>query len=338
MLLDRCVLDSINTTQTGPLKRAQAEPQWLSARDNGTIPAGLFQLYEQMAYLSFGSAPKILHDERNVVFSYFSMLLNCLLENLLDAAEAREALLVDHELLYDPGKKLRGRTWDADADRRFRRNLRNILIALDGTLDTLADLIALILTGRWKISKLVLGKGDFKAIEAWLKTPLTAPSSMVSPYDAKVRQLHVDLCPLVICAAPEEDWLGLTHVLRNKILHFGQSMLRMVGLHDQNFDFFVFIPKQWPFIYEAEIRSRGEGLREDSVPIADKFRTSLIHQDVPEFLKGLHNRVFDVTAVIVRWTASMCSEFSKHEVTRECVKALHLPLAQSSFQYFETRT
>jgi hypothetical protein len=165
MLLKDCVLDSIDTVQTSILQWDAPEPKWVAARDTVAIPPELFSLYEQLGYLSFGAAPPILRDDKNVLFSYLSMALNCLRDNLVDAQVQGTELVKNQALLYDIGKKIRGEHWDPNADARFRRNLRDILIALEGSLDTLADLIALVLEGRWKIPGLRLGRGDFVSIE-----------------------------------------------------------------------------------------------------------------------------------------------------------------------------
>ena len=118
MLLKDCVLEGIDEIQTSILQWSQPEPRWIAARDTGAIPAELFGLYEQVGYLSLGAAPPFLRDNKNIVYSYFSMALNCLLDNLVDARAHRAELVKDHALRYDIGKKMRNEYWDPDADSR----------------------------------------------------------------------------------------------------------------------------------------------------------------------------------------------------------------------------
>ena len=334
MLLKDCVLEGIDEIQTSILQWSQPEPRWVAARDTGAIPAELFGLYEQVGYLSLGAAPPFLRDNKNIVYSYFSMALNCLLDNLVDARAHRAELVKDHALRYDIGKKMRNEYWDPDADSRFRRNLRDVLIALDGSLDTLADLVALVLAGRWKIGGLKLGRGDFVSVEKWLSQPFEFTSILATPYDSHVRSLYDNLRPLVICDPPEQDWLGFTHMLRNKVLHFGQSMLRQIGIHDTKARFYTFIPRQWPFIYERYMKPANPDVPHDPTLMRELFTDSLIHQDVLSFAEGLHLRVGRVISIVTLWTAKMCADFEDLPASKESLEALESPLAKSPFEYF----
>jgi hypothetical protein len=335
MLLRDCILDGIDVVQTALLQWSEPEARWVNARDSGAIPQELFGLYQHAGFLSFGSAPPFLNDSRNVLFSYFSMALNCLLGNLVDVREHSTNLVKDNALLYDFGKKIRKEYWDPEADLRFRRNFRDILIALDGCLDTLADLIALMLAGRWKIGRLRLGRGDFVSIENWLGEPLQTNSTINTPYDSHVRNLYDELRPLVICDPPEKDWLGLTHILRNKILHFGQGMLRQVGLHDSKRRFYIFIPRQWPFIYERYLRPKDPSTPHDPDLMRNLLTAALIHQDVLSFTQGLHLRVSEIVRVVASWTTKIWADFSNFPVSQESLEALESPLAESSFEHFK---
>ena len=107
------------------------------------------------------------------------------------------------------------------------------------------------------------------SIERWLSQPFPSASTVVTPYDSHVLNLYDQLRPLVICDPPEQDWLGVTHILRNKVLHFGQSMLRQVGLHDTKPEFYLFIPRQWPFIYERYLRSANPNVPHDPIVMRD---------------------------------------------------------------------
>ena len=295
MLLRDCPLEQIDAIHTAELQWNEPEARWCRARDSESIPLELFNLYAQLGYLSFVAGPLFLHDDKNVIFSYFAMALNCVLDNLDDARLLKIDLTKDHGLLYDFLKKARGESWEPEAQVRFNRNLRDVLIVLDGTLDTVADLVALILTGRWKITKLTLGRGDFQSIHSWLEKDFATRSGPATPYDSQVRNLYDVLRPLVVCDPPEQDWLGLTHILRNKTLHFGKGMLRQVGLYDSKPEFHLFIPREWPFIYERYLRTASSTVPHDPVTLRRLFTDSLIHQDILAFVEGLHRRVMQIT-------------------------------------------
>lgn len=85
------------------------------------------------------------------------MLLLSLMESLEDADKQVRSFVEVQKLTYDAGKKFRGETWDPTADARSRRHFRDFLIAIQSTLDTLADSTALFFTVR--IPGLRLGRG-----------------------------------------------------------------------------------------------------------------------------------------------------------------------------------
>jgi hypothetical protein len=137
MLLKDCVLDA-DVFVTAPFVRTEAEQEWVLARDSGSIPIELFDLYCRANYLSFGGATRFLRDPDNVLFSYFSMLLRSVMESLTDSREQARAFIEDQGLTYDAGKAIRGESWDPEADARARRHFRDLLIALQTSLDALA--------------------------------------------------------------------------------------------------------------------------------------------------------------------------------------------------------
>jgi hypothetical protein len=167
-----------------------------------------------------------------------------------------------------------------------------------------------------------------------LSKPFNPTTIVITPYDSHARTLYDRLRPLVVCDAPERDWLGLTHMLRNKVLHFGQGMLRQVGLHDTKPQFYIFIPRQWPFIYERYMKPANPNLPHDPKTMRELFVDSLVHQDVPSFVQGLHLRVSRIVSIVASWTAKMCVDFRDFPASKESLEALESPLAKSSFEYF----
>src|SRR5450755_1450136 len=150
MHLDDCDLDGIDAISTAPFERTEPEDEWVSANNIGTIPPGLYDLYQRASFLSFGSAPRFLSDEHNLLFSYFGLILRSIQESLVDAHEQADLFAAAEGLSYDLIKRLRGERWEKGADRRARRHFRDLLIALQTTLDALADVIAIFFPGSIK--------------------------------------------------------------------------------------------------------------------------------------------------------------------------------------------
>jgi hypothetical protein len=138
MKLENCVLN-VDLTTIAPLTRNEPEEAWSRAHKSGAIPEALFQLYCKADFLSFGAGPSFLRDGANILFSYFTMILRSLLEALVEADEQIPLFVETQGLTYDLGKKARRERWDPEADSRARRHFRDFLIALQVSLDSLAD-------------------------------------------------------------------------------------------------------------------------------------------------------------------------------------------------------
>jgi hypothetical protein len=107
MHLTDCVLD-VDMFVAAPFERDQPEERWVNARDSGAIPGELYDLYRAAGFLSFRSGSRFLTDDQNVLFSYFSMVLNCLIDGLVDANGNLADFVRNQNLTHDAGKKVRG--------------------------------------------------------------------------------------------------------------------------------------------------------------------------------------------------------------------------------------
>lgn len=290
MLLKDCVLD-FDAVITAPLTRTAPEEDWKCALETGLIPKGLYELYSRANYLSFGSEPSFLHDPDHVLFSYFGLVLRSIMESLKDADEQLGQFALARNLGYDAGKQIRGDTWDKDANRRAKRHFRDLLIALQTSLDALADIIAIFVTGF--IKGLEVGRAQFSSIEAWLRTQLLPSGPIVTPFQYYAQKLHDALLPIVQAPAPETDWLPLMRLFRNKAAHLGTPLFRDFGLHDTTPRFYTFIPREWPFLWEKHIKDAGAGNR---VPARQLLEQTLIHQDDISYTRGLRNKVTELIA------------------------------------------
>ncbi len=331
MLLENCVLN-VDLTTVAPLTRNQPEEAWVRARDAGAIPKSLYDLYCNADYLSFGGGPSYLRDGENVLFSYFTMILRSLLEALVDAHEQIPLFIEAQGCTYDLGKKTRGEPWDATADAKARRSFRDLLIALQSGLDSFADLVALVLTGL--IPGLTLGRAQFARVETWLQHTLPPTGLVLTPFDFQLRRLHDALRPLVLAGPPERDWLPLMRMLRNKVAHLGQPVFRQVGLHDENFRFHAFVPRQWPFIWEKHMKPHDPNIPVDKTVLPKLFREILIHQDIIAYVKGLRQKVLTVISEGVLVVSSAYKDFANFGVNQGALAELQSNSLMYDFEYF----
>lgn len=292
MRLENCALDVAGAVMAPPIRNAP-EDTWLRARDSGAIPGSLFDLYTRASYLSFGAAPPFMKDDENILFSYFSMLLRSVMNALVEADDEHRLFVAARAQVYDPGKRIRGETWDPTAEERARRHFRLFILSLQAALDGFSDTSALFFTGL--VPDLRLGRAQFSRLEGWLARPLPVPGLILSPQEHVLRQLHEALRPLVYPDGPDRDWLRLMRLFRNKAAHLGDAVFRYVGLHDDSDRFYTFLPRQWPYIWERHMKPAGESGHPDPDRLPALLRETLMHQDIKSWVRGLH---FTVQAVL----------------------------------------
>lgn len=86
----------------------------------------------------------------------------------------------------------------------------------------------------------------------------------------------------------------MMRLLRNKSAHLGQHLFRQVGLpRIGDGKLFVFIPRQWPYIWERLIKPADQS---NPALFPQMLRDSLIHQDVVTYSRGLLGKVQAVIA------------------------------------------
>jgi len=196
MRLQNCILDIDRVAVPTSMLSSSPEQDWIDARNSELIPPSLFTLYCRADYLSFGSAPGFFADSQNILFSYFAMLLRSLKDLLIEAQELVAEFSKEQAQTYDIGKRVRGESWDAGASTRARRAFKYLMVSLSGTLDSLADLVALFFTGR--IPRLRLGRAEFVRLEDWLQKPLVSSGLITTPYEHYLQALYDVLQPLAL--------------------------------------------------------------------------------------------------------------------------------------------
>src|SRR5574341_1089631 len=326
-------LEELNLDVAGavgaPIKITAPQPEWLQAKNTGGIPESLFKLYEAAGYLSFGMAPKFLADGDNVLFSYFGMLLRGLRQQLVDGAEVLAELEQAHGLLYDPIKKAKGLPWDPTADRHSKRAFREIIVAAYSSLDMTADIVALMFTAC--IPGLTVGRAQFGSIEDWLRKPAPVTRARLTPQDAGLADLRAALTPLVLPSGAERDWLPLVRMLRNKGAHLGDDVFRYFGLFGPDDCLYLFIPREWPYLFEQHMKPAGEGSKE---PLPDFLLRTLIHEDYISFAKGLNAKVHRVVGAASGVLGAAYTMFSDFELNQRALMELKKNSQAYSFEHF----
>lgn len=330
MLIDNCNLNPAGIS-IAPFVYTQAESDWIQARDGGVITASLFDLYLRVNYLSFGSGPRFLSDAESVLFTYFSMVVRSIKDSLVDADEQLPLFAEQQNLTYDPIKRFK-EPWSPDADKKARKHFRDILISLQAALDAMADLTALLLTGL--IPNLTVGRAQFTAVENWLLRPLPPTALVLSPADHHLRNLHETLLPLVHPSGADREWLPLMRLLRNKVAHLGQPVFRMVGLPDTIRDrAYVFVPRQWPYIWERHFKARGDPTSNPSL-IPQMLRGALMHQDIISFAQGLRSKVREVVGAGVSVLTQAYLAFADFEPNQAALAQLQSNSKSYDFEHF----
>ena len=334
MKLQDCILD-ITHVSMAPLKKTAPEKDWNDALQSGVIPSSLFSLYVHADYLSFGSAPRFLADSENILFSYFAMLVRGLKDLLIEAEELTAEFVHAEAQKYDPGKKSRGESWDTKADIQARRAFKYILVTSSGILDVLADLVALFFTGR--IPRLRLGRAQFSYLDVWLEQPLASAGLIATPHEYYLSELHHQLQGLihVDSPSPEKNWLPLMRLYRNKAAHMGDHMFQYVGLHDENAEFYTFVPRQWPYIKEKYLKPVDSNHPTDSSEMRTLCEQTLVHEDIVSYIQGLCLKVFTVVDTTVTVIDSAYEEFSQFPLNEAALVELEESSKSFDFEYFQ---
>jgi len=275
-----------------PISIATPEPTWLEGRESGAIPEPLFRLYEQAKFLSFGAAPSFLADPDNLLFSYYGMLVRGLRRQLQESSDLVAVMHEAHSKVYTPIKKAKGMAWDPTADSRANQAFRDLLGAAYSTLDILAELIAVVFTGR--VSGLKVGRAQFATVEDWLRKEPTETPDPNDVLGGRFVELRQRLSKRVMSGGSEKDWLGLLRLLRNKSAHLGDDVFRYFGLFDPKGDLFMFIPREWPYFFQMHMKQTGSS--ESAEPFPEFLKKTLVAEDYISFAAGLNRKIKNIVA------------------------------------------
>lgn len=259
------------------------------------------------------------------------MLLRGLKQQLTDGVELLDDLKESHGQVYDPLKKAQGLSWDPTADRRSKRAFQELIVVACSSLDIIAEVTALMFTGR--IPGLTVGRAQFVSVEDWLRQPPQPSGVLLTPQDAGIADLHAALAPLVFPTGSECDWVPLVRMLRNKGAHLGDEVFRYFGLHDSDGRLYLFVPREWPYFFEQDIRPAGDKAKKS---IAELLLKTLIHEDYISFAEGLNTKVRVVVGAAWKVFRSAYTMFGAFDFNELAIKELKKNSCSYGFKHFES--
>lgn len=331
MQLDECDFSKIQAVSMAPFRRNAPEEEWVNARDEGSIPSMLYELYVRANFLSFGASPNFLSDGEKTLFSYFSLVLRAVQESLVEGHEEAASFSAARELVYDPGKLRAGERWEKNASKRARRHFRDLLTALQTALDSLSEVIAIFFPGC--IKGLEVGRSQFSKIETWVRGPDPTVSMIASPSEFYLKELYDALKPVILASPPETDWLPMMRLLRNKSSHLGQTLFRLVGLpRAGDGRFFDFMPRQWPFLWESLITPVGQP--PSTRPLPQLLGDTLVHQDIVTYSVGLLAKVKILVTVAATVLSKAYEQFKDLPLHQSALDQLKGNFEKHNFENF----
>ena len=171
--------------------------------------------------------------------------------------------------------------------------MRYLLLNLSCSLDVLAELIALLFTN--DVSTFKLGRASCSNLVQWVERPLEPQASpLVTASYHFLERLHETIQPLMIDDGPEKDWYRLFLMYRNKLSHLGGSTLVDFRLHDETGQFYAFLPREWPFTWQAHVsfsQYADVDIPRGRSNLVDTITQSCMHIDIVEYSQGLVGRI-----------------------------------------------
>ena len=291
---------------SAPPERDEPESVWTDSLQRGLIPQALYDLYRATNYLSPSGIAGWQTEASRGVSGYFARVVRGLHECVVESGELLDQVLEMMPQLYTPLN--RGNVERASVS-KFRGAFRLLFINFVGSLDAMAELVALVLPQ--EIPALRAGRGSFGPLLKWVRKPLPAVQGIISPARFHAENLHTVLASLLSASADRKDWVTLVRLYRNKLTHFGHQAWINFGLQCSDRKIYYFLPREWPFIPERFMELRVAGaVREDSPRAAqDQLESTLIHVDTAFFLQEINTRIRGVLEAALREVLSAITAF-----------------------------
>jgi len=330
MKLQECDLD-ISGVVSRPLIRSKPEEEWLQAKDHEIIPDSLFEFYCRADYFSFGKAPRFLSDPEKLLFPFVSNVARGILDSCIEAEDLLTAIRDAHQRMYTPVKRMKGVEWDAKASLKSQRSFKYLVLALSGILDQFAEIAAILFHPQ--LQKLTPGRSSFDTFKDFAEAPLHSPDFVVTAKTPLIEKLHEVLRSEIVVAGPEECWLDLLVLYRNKIAHLGNSMFCRMGFADKHDDYFLFLPNRWPYFIQQDITTPHE---KPTGSVRELAEETLVYQDVVEYSQMLTGRIKRLLKGGFSVLCKAYHDFRNFDPTPEVISSIRKNSKSFTFRYFES--
>jgi len=274
---------------TAPLVINRPEPDWIAARDNRRLPKNIFSFYEAANFFSIDGAPRFLDDDDKWLFSFLTALVRGIRDSLDEAQELVGEIQKSHNLQYTPLKRANGQQYDQGAAGRQTRDFKYLIINLASALDQFAEIVGLLFTK--EIDRLTCGRASFVEVKKFVAAPWVGDPGIVSPKKFYLEKLHAKLSLELFSEGAESGWIDLFYLYRNKLAHLGNFMFDKIGFHDNNEEYFTFLPKKWPQPHRGRIKTGANSIPKDPNAFQKYIRSGFIHVDITEYSERLVEKV-----------------------------------------------
>ena len=186
-------------------------------------------------------------------------------------------------------KRANRQQYDQAAASRQTRDFKYLVINLASALDQFAEIVALLFTK--EIDRLTCGRASFVEVKKFAAAPRVGGPGIVSPKKYYLEKLHTKLSLELFFAGAESGWADLFYLYRNKLAHLGNFMFDKIGFHDNNDEFFTFLPKKWPQPHRGRIKTGTNSIPKDPNAFQKYIRSGFIHVDITEYSERLVEKI-----------------------------------------------
>jgi hypothetical protein len=334
MKLTDCILDIDMGVIRQPV-RSSPHSDWQLAHEEGIIPRNVYKFYCCADYFSLDKAPKFLNDNDRLLFSFLHNILRGIRDSFIEANDLVNIIKDAQGKGYSPIKKLKKETWDSNADKRQYRSIRYLIVQMYGLLDQLAEVVSLFFHG--DIPGLTVGRAEFSVLRKFARETFSFSDIIVTPKEHWFNELHSVLVDTIETHGSEEQWFELLKLYRNKMAHLGTSMFPILRLHDDEGEFYSFLPNRFPIFHETRISFQDKPQTEPS-RVQDNIeyiKRNHIHQDFVEYSESLLKKIY---TVIDRCFEVLCityNEFKSFDLNESALKSLKGKKSKCTFKCFD---
>ncbi len=147
-----------------------------------------------------------------------------------------------------------------------------------------------------------------------------------------VYDLYKILHLIIMADGPECDWLPYLRLLRNKSAHLGQPLFRQIGLRGSDGRYYMFLPREWPYLWEKHIKPVGKNPHTEPFPVL--FLRTLAHDDVTAYANSARIKVISLIDNAIRVICQAYRDFSDFPFNTAALEQLTRNSKKFKFEHF----